>query len=172
MPVEGDWVVSQAGHGKRRTRHKVGSCWRVPGLQEAEAVTGAASGLYENVCGDCFKEPPAQAATTAAHDAGNGGTASSSDSSSGHVNPGFAHEHMPSPPPLALEGKERFGVGGKSLFSQQDCSLADGDGKSRSRFPTWNGWLTPRRKVWEAVRRSRGKWEDGKSSHLCALTRR
>ncbi len=59
----GSWVVSEA----RKTLHKVGSCWRRPGLHyrrftllDQVEVTDpkAKSPLYSRLCLDCFPRPP------------------------------------------------------------------------------------------------------------------
>ena len=59
----GAWVVSEA----RKTLHKVGSCWRRPGLHyrrftllDQEEITDpkAKSLLYSRLCSDCFPRPP------------------------------------------------------------------------------------------------------------------
>ena len=76
----GQWVVSLAG-GSKKTLHKIGSCWRQPGIhykrfevvEEAELKT---MGLYGRVCKDCF--PSGQLSDTSDESDG----LSNSDSSS------------------------------------------------------------------------------------------
>lgn len=55
----GTWVISLSGSGKGRTLHKVGACFRIPGIHyalfetfEEEQVQSAS---FSKMCRDCFK---------------------------------------------------------------------------------------------------------------------
>ena len=72
----GAWVVSEA----RKTLHKVGSCWRRPGLHyrrftllDQEEITDpkAKSLLYSRLCSDCFPRPPELETSSSEGEAGN-----------------------------------------------------------------------------------------------------
>ena len=72
----GAWVVSEA----RKTLHKVGSCWRRPGLHyrrftllDQEEVTDpkAKSLLYSRLCLDCFPRPPELETSSSEGETGN-----------------------------------------------------------------------------------------------------
>jgi hypothetical protein len=60
-PVEGTWVVSCMANTKGRTLHRVGRCWRRPGVHYARftILTEADMeekqvGAYHKVCRDCY----------------------------------------------------------------------------------------------------------------------
>ena len=72
----GAWVVSEA----RKTLHKIGSCWRRPGLHyrrftllDPEEVTDpkAKSLLYSRLCMDCFPRPPELETSSSEGETGN-----------------------------------------------------------------------------------------------------
>ena len=90
---DGQWVVSKEKRGRVRTLHKVGLCWRIPGvhyssyeLVSADEIRDAGPNGFGKTCKDCFKglesksskRPAAQASQNSSSSSG-----SSSDSSSG-----------------------------------------------------------------------------------------